>query len=65
MKKMPILSGLIGLFLSSITTCFRIEQGAKLKKILPSAAILAILFSIGVYGFFYGIKGLCPYLGRY
>lgn len=62
---MTITSALVGLVLSALTTCFRMEQGAKLKKLLPFAAILAILFSIGVYGFFYGIKGLCPYLGRY
>ena len=62
---MPITSALIGLVLSALTTCFRMEQGAKLKQVWLSAAGLGILFSFLTYIFFIGIRGLCPYLGRY
>ena len=58
---MTILSGLIGFILSGMVTCFRIEKGEEMRKCLISAAILFVVFSVGVYGFFCGIKGLCPY----
>lgn len=59
---MTILSWLIGFVLSGMVTVFRMEEkGEQLKKCLPLAVILFVVFSIGIYGFFCGIKGLCPY----
>ena len=56
---------LIGITLSAIITAFRLENGATRKQAIMFGIIMSAIITLMVYGFFCGIKGLCPYLGRY
>ena len=62
---MPILCVLIGFVISGMICCFSAENTTviNMKQLIFRGIILMILISFAAFGFFCGIKGLCPYLG--
>lgn len=59
---MVITSALVGLVIASLSACFEMENGKSKHIAIKHNIVVAIIITIICYGFFCGIKGLCPYL---
>lgn len=59
---MIITSALIGFVIAGMSACFEMENGKSKKIAIRHNIIIALILFVLCYGFFCGIKGLCPYL---
>lgn len=60
---MPLLCVAIGFVGGMLSICFNLENGAKKKNAIYKGFITMLVVIFAAFGFFSGIKGLCPYLG--
>lgn len=60
---MPLLCVMIGFASGILCICFNLEQGKTIRESITGALALSIIIAFAAFGFFTGIKGLCPYLG--
>ncbi len=59
---MAITAALVGFVIAGMSACFEMENGKSKKIAIQHNIAVAIIITILCYGFFCGIKGLCPYL---
>ena len=58
---MPMLCVLIGFVIAAMGVCFKMEKGIAFRFCVFYGITLFVIASFAAFGFFCGIKGLCPY----